>query len=534
MDKIIYIAQHLSTGGMPQYLVKQIERFMSEYEVHVIEWADVTGGIYVVQRNRIKGLVGDRFHTLGEDKREMLSLIESIGPIAIHFQEIPETFLGRDMLEEVYSEERPYRIVVTTHSSTTKPERLAYTADKFVLVSEWSKDVFESFFGEEIPLEIWEYPIEHVECDRYAAKKELGFDPAYKHVLNVGLFTRGKNQGELFDLARTMLGEKVIFHFVGNQAVNFKDYWEPIMKEKPANCIIHGERSDVDMFYKAADLFYFPSNFELNPLAVKEALSHGLPTFIKRLPTYKDSYEGKVSYISIDQLKNREMLIERIGGLDPKADFSEFDWGTDSEEAKKSMLQAILIENSYEKVLHVEEGDVVMDIGAGRGAFSYSIAHKNPSRMFCLEKDLGKFRSLEKNMGAAAECVNAAISAIDDGGDYKLNEIGFSMLASEFGIDRIDFMKVDCEGGEYDIFSPDNEDFILGRVKKISGIWNLRTPALKEKFKNFRNVYLTQVHDYHVYSIDGVDIKWDIWTDNFIQYYSEVFVHIDNTIEYNV
>ena len=35
-----------------------------------------------------------------------------------------------------------------------------------------------------------------------SAKDELSWDKEYKHVLNVGLFTRGKNQGELFELAK--------------------------------------------------------------------------------------------------------------------------------------------------------------------------------------------------------------------------------------------------------------------------------------------------------------------------------------------
>ena len=51
-----------------------------------------------------------------------------------------------------------------------------------------------------------------------------------------------------------MKNERVKFHFVGNQAINFKDYWEPIMQDFPDNCVYHGERDDVDKFYKASDM----------------------------------------------------------------------------------------------------------------------------------------------------------------------------------------------------------------------------------------------------------------------------------------
>ncbi len=318
MERILFIAQHLSTGGMPQYLLKQIESLEGKYETYVVEWQDVTGGIYVVQRNKIREILKDgsaesRFFTLGEDKHsEIMRIIEKIAPTALHFQEIPQTFMPKSLMDEIYSDLRRYSIVVTTHSSTTNPETISHTADKFVLVSEWSKDRFEEYYGKSIPIEIWEYPIEEIDFDKAEAMAKLGFDPEFKHVLNVGLFTAGKNQGELFELAKKFEGEKVLFHFVGNQAVNFKEYWDPIMKEKPENCIVHGERSDVDLFYKAADLFYFCSNFELNPLAVKEALSHRLPTFIKRLHTYKDSYDGKVTYITGMQERNRDNVMAAL------------------------------------------------------------------------------------------------------------------------------------------------------------------------------------------------------------------------------
>lgn len=310
--KLLFIAPHLSTGGMPQFLLKQIEILKNEYDISLIEWENVTGGIYVVQRNTIESLIGDKFYSISQNKTEVLSIISDIEPDIIHFHEIPENFINKGILDEIYSNDREYHIVVTTHSSLTDPATIKYTADRFILVSEWSKDVFESHFKEDVDCEIWEYPIELYEYDKDSAKEDLGWDKDYKHVLNVGLFTRGKNQGELFELAKELENEKIVFHFVGNQAVNFKDYWGPLMESVPANCIIHGERNDVDRFYKAADVFYFTSNFELNPLAVKEALSYGLPTFIKKLHTYKDMYDEKVTYIVGDKLENKKNILRYV------------------------------------------------------------------------------------------------------------------------------------------------------------------------------------------------------------------------------
>lgn len=293
---------------MPQFVLKQIEILKENHNIYLIEWENVTGGVFVVQRNQIQQILGDRFFTLGHDKSKMFDIIEQINPSIIHFHEVPETFVDHSKLERIFSNDRNYKIVITTHSSSTNPANLLFIADRFILVSEWSRDVFYDYFGDKVSCDIWEYPIEKIEYDKTSAKELMNWNDGKTHVLNVGLFTRGKNQGELFELAREM-GNEFVFHFVGNQAMNFQDYWGPIMENIPKNCIIHGERNDVDKFYKATDVFYFTSNYELSPLAVKEALGYGLPTFIKKLHTYKDMYDGKVIYITNDKAENKNNLL---------------------------------------------------------------------------------------------------------------------------------------------------------------------------------------------------------------------------------
>ena len=315
MKNLIYIVPHLSTGGMPQYLLKQIETFKDNYDVSVIEYNHVSSD-FVVQRNKIKSIC--RVFTLGDDKSHILELIEMGTPDIIHFQEIPETFVDKEYLTKIFDNDRPYNIVTTTHSSYTEPSSLLYTADRFVLVSEWSRKKFKSYFTN-IECDIWEYPIELIEYNKDVAKLKLNFDPSYKHVLHVGLFTDGKNQGDIFDIARMCEenGDKIKFHFVGNQAGNFKFYWGPLMENKPNNCIVHGEKENVSDYYKASDLFYFPSKWELNPLSVKESLSYGLPVFLKKLHTYEDYYDGKVTYLHDLKYTNHSNLIKV---LKPKCD----------------------------------------------------------------------------------------------------------------------------------------------------------------------------------------------------------------------
>jgi len=57
MKKLLYIAPHLSTGGLPQYLTKKIELLKDEFDIYLVEWVDCTGGVLVVTRNKVLKLV---------------------------------------------------------------------------------------------------------------------------------------------------------------------------------------------------------------------------------------------------------------------------------------------------------------------------------------------------------------------------------------------------------------------------------------------------------------------------------------------
>jgi GR25 family glycosyltransferase involved in LPS biosynthesis/predicted O-methyltransferase YrrM len=309
--KLLYVASHLSTGGMPQYLLKQIQTFKDEFEIQVVEYNDHSGGVFVVQKNQINDLV--ELFTLYENKGEtLLAIIDAQKPDIIHFTEIPEHFIEHSTLDKIFgNKKRKYDIVCSTHGSFTKPDEIKYHPDRYILVSEWSRQRFEHLG---IDTKVWEYPIENFKYNKDSAKEELEFEKDWKHVLMVGLFSEGKNQSEIFDVARLLEKYKIKFHFIGNQAGNFEEYWGPLMKFKPSNCVVWGERTDTDKFYKASDLFYFSSKLELNPLSIKEALSYGLPSLFRKLHTYLDTYDSNelVTYIDDDIHKTKNLLLEKL------------------------------------------------------------------------------------------------------------------------------------------------------------------------------------------------------------------------------
>lgn len=308
-QKLLYVSSHLSTGGMPQYLLKQIQTFKDEFDIEVIEYNNHSGGVFVVQKNQINDLV--KLHTLEEDKSKIVKLVSNIKPDIIHFTEIPEHFISYDILDKLWDKKRKYFIVSSTHGSGTNPDEIRYQPDRYVLVSEWSRRKFEHLG---IDTMVWDYPIEPQKFNKSEFQKELGFEEDWKHVLMVGLFTPGKNQGEIFQIARQLEKYKIKFHFIGNQAINFESYWKPLMDSKPDNCIVWGERQDVDKFYKASDMFYFSSILELNPLSIKEALGYGLPSIFRKLDTYLDTYDNNefVRYIDNDLDNTKQIILEKL------------------------------------------------------------------------------------------------------------------------------------------------------------------------------------------------------------------------------
>lgn len=307
---IVYITPHLSTGGLPQYLLKKIESFCRMSTVYCIEYS-YYGDSYVVQRNKITRLLGDRFIALNE-KSDLIRHLNEINPDIVHFEEIAETFVDPELLAQIYADGRKYYICETCHSSDISPSIKNFYPDKFIMVSPWIKNKFDVL---NIPSEILEYPIERFTPRKDLAIRSLQLDERKKHIINVGLFTHGKNQGELIEYAKSLINLPIEFHFIGNQASNFSDYWEPLMRDLPKNCRIWGERSDVELFYQIADLFVFTSNFELNPLCIKESLSWGNKILLKPLETYMSIYDDNpnVGYLTNDKNANVSMILQKLG-----------------------------------------------------------------------------------------------------------------------------------------------------------------------------------------------------------------------------
>lgn len=209
---------------------------------------------------------------------------------------------------------------------------------------------------------------------------------------------------------------------------------------------------------------------------------------------------------SIEQLMGTELFT------------NSFDWGNFPRQIVQSLKREIDKEKLYEQYYRIKENDVVVDVGASVGPFVYSILNRNPSKVFCIEPSRDLFISLVNNttkqsMYTPIIYINKAISSgltevkvfsPDNqniyGGIDDFDSISFKEMIQQYGIDHIDFLKMDCEGGEYDIFTEENIDFLVNNVENMAIEFHLSYIGYKEKFIRFRDNFLYKFNDYKIFS----------------------------------
>jgi autotransporter strand-loop-strand O-heptosyltransferase len=306
--KYLFIAGHLSTGGGPKYLEWLIKKIKNEGNtIKVVEW-NLYSPNFIVQRNEIIDTIGkDNFISVGsyyeddstfyDKEKNIKNYINDFAPDYIHLNDLPEEFaikpMSKDFLEFLYKKDRSYKILETCHTSQFDFNKKIYIPDAFWFCSDYHLKLSKNI---NVPKKIVEMDLPlNIRPNRDDTLKELGLDPSYYHVLQVGLFHKNKNQKFTFDVAKNFLDDKILFHFVGNMC--YIDECDIDRNQK--NCMIWGERDDVQKFMSCMDLFVMPSLQELNPISIKEALSWNMKCFISDLDVYRDKYKdnNNISFI---------------------------------------------------------------------------------------------------------------------------------------------------------------------------------------------------------------------------------------------
>lgn len=250
----------------------------------------------------------------------------------------------------------------------------------------------------------------------------------------------------------------------------------------------------------------------------------------------------------------------------------KFDWGNSDQEFIDGIEQEVFINEDYDWLYPVKEGDVVLDLGASVGPFTWKIMDK-ASKVYAFEPMPNTYPTLEKNVkGYPVEVVKKALyhttgtfrfPFIDEGmgqmcgsmpkeEERRLRKEGlmvdtttFQDFLKEYNVDKIDFIKTDTEGGEYNLFRAENIDFLRNNVRNIVGEWHLKSEAQMVEFRYFRDKFLKHFPNYKIFSATwdgtrGSDITWSVFKDKtydsvnaknlppFIDFYQLILVYIDN------
>jgi len=214
--------------------------------------------------------------------------------------------------------------------------------------------------------------------------------------------------------------------------------------------------------------------------------------------------------------------------------YDNLDWGHfNSVPIHKEFIESEIRHGIYTKFFDVAPGDIVFDIGASIGPFTATIIDKNPKEVHCFEPDhkfyetlinnLGNYQNVHLNLaGIGSRTQNNVIlkSFINPEESFTTNIITFKEYVNTKNISKIDLLKVDCEGAEWDIFTEENYSWISKNVKKITGEFHLSDTVSKDNFIKFRDLYLINAKNLTAFISNKyaiVDpITSSIWDNNFV------------------
>ncbi len=208
-------------------------------------------------------------------------------------------------------------------------------------------------------------------------------------------------------------------------------------------------------------------------------------------------------------------------------------------------LFEIFIRKDYEfEKCKIEDGDIVVDIGGNIGLFSYYSLCNGASKIYCFEPGKETCAAIKENFGDFENLVieNVAVTSLDGIVDFiynpestigssaiekekdwkfstnnnkiKVKSINFYNYSKEKSINKIDFLKIDCEGAEYEILDSIPDDFFINSINKLTVEYHENTGQLKRHIDRLINLGF----EIKFKSADDIKNKFGIfygWNNNY-------------------
>jgi FkbM family methyltransferase len=236
------------------------------------------------------------------------------------------------------------------------------------------------------------------------------------------------------------------------------------------------------------------------------------------VPNWHEIFQGNMNKLAVKYQT-------AVGYNNPRDVAAAFDWLSTVDEESSELFQEVLINNIYQVNAAALQGRSVIDVGANRGMFSILSAALGATRVIAAEPISSSFALLQQNIARSnfLSRVNLVQRAVvgkpsaplsmglnnksGHNSFYKPGEqieivatVALEKLIEQCDSDNI-FLKLDCEGAEYDILF-DSPPHIFQKVKTIAvEIHGDLHPVYKglEPLQNkltdlgYRNVMRTQI-----------------------------------------
>lgn len=124
-----------------------------------------------------------------------------------------------------------------------------------------------------------------------------------------------------------------------------------------------------------------------------------------------------------------------------------------------NIYNEIFFDKEYDRYgIGVEPNDIVLDAGANIGMFTNYALSKYASKILSIECDEETYGYLVKNIkNDRVQHLKGYVSGNDT---ENLDSYNISKILKTFGVDKIDFAKIDIEGYEYDFLLNASDDEI--------------------------------------------------------------------------
>lgn len=182
-------------------------------------------------------------------------------------------------------------------------------------------------------------------------------------------------------------------------------------------------------------------------------------------------YSSRLEKGNLD-LRNNETFVYRV-----KIGKTETDLYLRTFKGDIGVFYEVFWKKTYAKHLSLikKNPKVIIDLGAHIGITSIYLSAKYPdAKIYAVEASAENFEMLKNNTKSFKNiaCINAAAYFEDGFVNFSDNELSYNQKISEtgistqaisieslkknFGIDQVDLMKIDIEGGEIDLLSKEN------------------------------------------------------------------------------